>query len=156
MFRPKKSVVAQKFCTPKSVLFPQRDEMQQMGIHRLGKVHIFEQYLHKMSSRKIKFFEHFGQRYHKDKFQRTVIECFYISNHTLRKILCFHLISWCGNFVESHSFCIVSGDWKYCILCSDSTGVILNFNMEWKGVFKILSVIFVRIVSLKQLTTFTC
>ena len=28
----------------------------------------------------------------------------------LRKILKFHLISWCGNFVETHSFCRVSGD----------------------------------------------
>ena len=26
------------------------------------------------------------------------------------KISYFHLISWCGNFVERHNFCIVSGD----------------------------------------------
>ena len=29
---------------------------------------------------------------------------------TLRKISKFHLISWCGNFVERHSFRRVSGD----------------------------------------------
>ena len=29
---------------------------------------------------------------------------------SLRKIPYFHLITWCGNFVESHSFRIVSGD----------------------------------------------
>ena len=29
---------------------------------------------------------------------------------TLRKIAWFHLISWCGNFLERHSFRIVSGD----------------------------------------------
>ena len=29
---------------------------------------------------------------------------------TLQKIPYFHLISWCGNFMERHSFCIVSGD----------------------------------------------
>ena len=29
---------------------------------------------------------------------------------TLRKIPLFHLISWCGNFVEKHSFLIVSGE----------------------------------------------
>ena len=29
---------------------------------------------------------------------------------TLRKIPQFHLISWCGNFVERHSFRIVSGE----------------------------------------------
>ena len=38
----------------------------------------------------------------------------------LRKIPSFHLISWCGNFVERHSFLIVSGDspetmWKLCL-----------------------------------------
>ena len=33
---------------------------------------------------------------------------FYLS---LRKILWFHLIFWCGNFVERHSFLIVPGDW---------------------------------------------
>ena len=30
-------------------------------------------------------------------------------NFALRKIPQFHLISWCGNFVEGHSFHIVSG-----------------------------------------------
>ena len=39
---------------------------------------------------------------------------------TLRKIPWFHLISWCGNFVERNSFRIVSGDspetmWKLCL-----------------------------------------
>ena len=29
---------------------------------------------------------------------------------TLSKMPQFHLISWCGNFVERHSFRIVSGD----------------------------------------------
>ena len=29
---------------------------------------------------------------------------------TLRKIVLFQLISWCGNFVERHSFRIVLGD----------------------------------------------
>ena len=29
---------------------------------------------------------------------------------SLRKILKFHLMSWCGNFVERHSLRIVSGD----------------------------------------------
>ena len=29
---------------------------------------------------------------------------------TLHKIPSFHLTSWCGNFVERHSFRIVSGD----------------------------------------------
>ena len=29
---------------------------------------------------------------------------------SLHKIPKFHLISWCGSFVERHSFCRVSGD----------------------------------------------
>ena len=39
---------------------------------------------------------------------------------TLRKMSLFHLIAWYGNFVERHSFRIVSGDspetvWKLCL-----------------------------------------
>ena len=36
--------------------------------------------------------------------------CVYSYNHPLREIPWFHLISWCGNFVERHSFRIVSGE----------------------------------------------
>ena len=32
---------------------------------------------------------------------------------SLQKIPYFHLISWCRNFVEGHSFCIVSADLPY-------------------------------------------
>ena len=39
---------------------------------------------------------------------------YYVNNDilllTLRKIPKFHLISWCENFVERHSFRIVSGE----------------------------------------------
>ena len=38
-----------------------------------------------------------------------IISVIYV-NITLHKIPQFHLISWCGNFVERHSFRIVSGD----------------------------------------------
>ena len=33
-----------------------------------------------------------------------------MNDNTLQKVLQFHLISWCRNFVERHSFRIASGD----------------------------------------------
>ena len=34
----------------------------------------------------------------------------YVIGYSLRKIPNFHLIAWCKNFVERHSFCRVSGN----------------------------------------------
>ena len=41
----------------------------------------------------------------------------FVNSLTLRKIPKFHLISWCGDFLERHSFCIVSDDFHTMKLC---------------------------------------
>ena len=46
-----------------------------------------------------------------------VLGCF--QEKSLRKIPQFHLICWCGDFVQRHSFRIASGDWpKLCGSCA--------------------------------------
>ena len=63
--------------------------------------------------------------------------CLFVGQ-SLPKILQFHLISCCGNFMERHSFCIVSGNspesmWKLCFSTKFSRQEISEMTVFFAG-----------------------
>ena len=62
---------------------------------------------------------HFLRRYFPGNFPKIFLTGLSME-HTLGKMPYFHLNSWCGNFLERHSFRVVLGDlpetmWKLCV-----------------------------------------